>query len=148
LFDETLRDKLLFEDPAFTYSRRYFWAYQTLGLIQDSIKAIVLAYRDNSTDQVWDGRHKTFWPIIDTSDPWMKQRTKRMAALKMKFEAEIHRLERMIKSIEEMRKNVRELREQLFSGTSVMDSLDSMRTSVHQRNNIQTMAWASFLPIT
>ena len=41
MFNGDLRDKLLFEDAEFTYSRRYFWAFQTLGLMNDSIKAIV-----------------------------------------------------------------------------------------------------------
>jgi hypothetical protein len=38
MFNGKLRDKLLFEDEEFTYSRRYFWAYQTLGVMKNGIK--------------------------------------------------------------------------------------------------------------
>lgn len=46
MFDARLRDKLLFEDKHFTYSRRYFWAYNTLGVINDGLRAMIQVYTD------------------------------------------------------------------------------------------------------
>lgn len=55
MFNAAVREKLLFEDTDFTYVRRYFWGSQTLGIIKNSIKAMVDAYEDNFTDEVWNG---------------------------------------------------------------------------------------------
>lgn len=38
MFDPVLRDRLLFEDNEYTMAKRYFWAHQTLGIVNDSIK--------------------------------------------------------------------------------------------------------------
>ncbi|KUI56309.1 hypothetical protein VP1G_03748 [Cytospora mali] len=53
MFDPKLRDKLLFEDADFTFSRRYFWAYNSLGVMDvlrqelehavEDLKAVVKA---------------------------------------------------------------------------------------------------------
>jgi len=43
IFDRALRDELLFENDKYTYSRRYFWASQTLGLLSNEIKAMISA---------------------------------------------------------------------------------------------------------
>ena len=63
MFDVRLRDKLLFEDKNFTYSRRYFWAYNTLGVINDGVKAMMAAYTSTFTPDFWAGRHPTLWPL-------------------------------------------------------------------------------------
>jgi hypothetical protein len=62
MFSPRLRDKLLFEDSHFTYSRRYFWAYNTLGVINEGIKAMRAAYLAHFTKDFWAGRHPTLWP--------------------------------------------------------------------------------------
>ncbi|KAK4100358.1 hypothetical protein N658DRAFT_507877, partial [Parathielavia hyrcaniae] len=62
MFDVRLRDKLLFEDSHFTYSRRYFWAYNTLGVINEGIKSMRAAYLTTFTKDFWAGRHPTLWP--------------------------------------------------------------------------------------
>jgi len=41
MFDSDIRDGLLFEDTNFTYTRRYFWAYHTLGLMNERISSMV-----------------------------------------------------------------------------------------------------------
>jgi hypothetical protein len=61
LFNKTLRDQLLFENDKYTYSRRYFWAFQALALLNDEIQAIVSAYKNTFTDDVWSGEHKYIW---------------------------------------------------------------------------------------
>jgi hypothetical protein len=68
MFNSDLRDELLFEDDSFTYSRRYFWANQTLAIINDEIHAMITAYKETFTDEVWTGQHKYIWPgTIDVS---------------------------------------------------------------------------------
>jgi hypothetical protein len=62
MFDGKLRDKLLFEDKSFTYSRRYFWAFQTMGTMNDNIEAMITAYKETFTDEVWTGENKYIWP--------------------------------------------------------------------------------------
>jgi hypothetical protein len=62
MFDGKLRDKLLFEDKGYTYSRRYFWAFQTLAAMNDSIEAMIKTYKETFTDEVWTGEHRYIWP--------------------------------------------------------------------------------------
>lgn len=62
MFDGNLRDKLLFEDKRYTYSRRYFWAFQTLGQMNDNIEEMINTYKENFTEEVWTGEHHYIWP--------------------------------------------------------------------------------------
>jgi hypothetical protein len=62
MFDGKLRDMLLFEDKRYTYSRRYFWAFQTLATMNDSIEAMIDTYKETFTDEVWTGEHNYIWP--------------------------------------------------------------------------------------
>lgn len=43
MFNRETRDNLLFEEDEFTYSRRYFWATQTLAVMNDNIQAMINA---------------------------------------------------------------------------------------------------------
>jgi hypothetical protein len=129
MFDGGLRDKLLFEDEEFTYSRRYFWAFQTLGLMRDGIKAILDAYEKTFTDDVWEGKHKTLWPMMDEKSKRNEHYKKRMAHLKKDFEKIIKDLHRLDDDNDERRKEIRTLRDQLFNGTSVLESRKSVELS-------------------
>ena len=62
MYDGNLRDKLLFEDKRYTYSRRYFWAFQVLALMNDNVEEMINTYKENFTDEVWIGEHKYIWP--------------------------------------------------------------------------------------
>ncbi|KAH8819458.1 hypothetical protein F5884DRAFT_660991 [Xylogone sp. PMI_703] len=153
MFDSKLRDKLLFEDSSFTYSRRYFWAYQALGIMNQGIKAMVDAYRTSFTDDVWEGQNKSLWPMIDPNSPRSTYFKKRMRILKEEFEKEIRGLERVQEENDERRKEIRTLRDQLFSGTSVLESRKSVEMSqitVQQGHNIKLLTLVSifFLPLT
>ncbi|KAI6710600.1 hypothetical protein JHW43_006870 [Diplocarpon mali] len=153
MFNEDMRDKLLFEDEEFTYSRRYFWAFQTLGLMNDSIKAIISAYKDTFTDDVWEGKHKSLWPMIDQESHRNKYWKKRMASLKKDFEAEIRNMFKLYEENDDRRKEIRTLRDQLFSGTSVLESRKSVELSavtILQGHNIKLLTLVSifFLPLT
>ena len=146
MFDGRLRDKLLFEDHDFTYSRRYFWAYQTLGIMMNCIKDIIDSYRNTFTDDVWDGKHRSLWPMMEEDSARNVYWRKRMAALKRDFERQIKSLERLYEDNDDRRKEIRTLRDQLFSGTSVLESRKSVELSevtILQGHNIKLLTLVS-----
>ncbi|CZR64326.1 uncharacterized protein PAC_14224 [Phialocephala subalpina] len=153
MFDSKERDKLLFEDEEFTYSRRYFWAFQTLGVMNNDIKAMVDAYRDNFTDEVWEGKHKTLWPMVEGDSARSVYWRKRMVGLRKEFERVVEQLEKLWEENDDRRKEIRTLRDQLFSGTSVQESRKSVELSevtILQGHNIKLLTLVSifFLPLT
>ncbi|PPJ53180.1 hypothetical protein CBER1_11678 [Cercospora berteroae] len=153
MFNLEVRDQLQFEDEQYTYTRRYFWAFQTLNTISSSIKSMVDAYEDTFTDDVWEGKHKTIWPIMDeTSDRTLHYRT-RMDGLKKKFEREISNFNKLRKEVHEHRELVVGLREGLSVGTSIQESRNSVQNTkitIQQGHNIKLLTLVSifFLPLT
>lgn len=148
MFDESIRDKFLFEDDYFTYSRRYFWGYQTLNVIREELKKIIGAYKNVFGEKMWNGRHLKLWPAVDDSEPRTMEWTRQIASLRRKLEGEINQLEGMADSIDDTRKNIRELRDQLFSGTSVMESRKYVQMSgvtILQGHNIKLLTLVSYL---
>jgi hypothetical protein len=141
---------MLFEDEDFTYSRRYFWTYQTLGMLKDCIKAIIDSYEDTFTDEVWEGKHKSLWPILEEESPRNIYWKKRMSSLRKDFEKEIKGLEKLYEENDDLRKEIRNLRDQLFSGTSVLESRKSVELSevtILQGHYIKLLTLVSnFLP--
>lgn len=154
IFNEEMRNRRLFEDKEFTYTRRYFWAHQTLGSVNDAIQAMIDAYEDNFPAELWEGRHKTLWPLSDNdhsgrNDYWKK----RLRNLKMSFTQEINKLRTLIKENNDRRSEIRFLRDQLFSGTSVMESRKSVELSeitIQQGHNVKLLTLVNifFLPLT
>jgi hypothetical protein len=146
MFDFRLRDKLLFEDSAFTYSRRYFWAYNTLGVINDGIKSMRAAYIDTFTKEFWDGTHPTLWPLKDPDSAASREYLVHLAPLRRELEAAVEQLQEVWKKNENTREEIRSLREQLFSGSSVKES----RRAIEQGDNIKILTSVSmiFLPLT
>lgn len=146
MFNGDLRDKLLFEDEKFTYSRRYFWTFQTLGLMNNSIKAIRDAYEDTFTDEVWEGTHKSLWPVLDPESKRNQYWRTRMASLRKQFEKQMKNLEKLYEENDDRRKEIRTLRDQLFSGTSVQESRKSVELStvtILQGHNIKLLTLVS-----
>jgi hypothetical protein len=146
MFDRDLRDELLFEDKHFTYIRRYFWAYNTLGVINTGIKAMVAAYVDTFTDDFWAGTHPLLWPHPDpTSEEGIAYR-ERMAILRRELEKVVGDLGEVLKRNERTRKEIENLRDQLFNGSSIKES----RKAVDQGDNILILTMISmiFLPLT
>ncbi|EDN97187.1 hypothetical protein SS1G_11712 [Sclerotinia sclerotiorum 1980 UF-70] len=153
MFDGELRDKLLFEDEEFTYSRRYFWAYQTLGLLKNGLKTIMDSYEDTFTEDVWEGKHKTLWPMLDPDSHRNKYWQKRMQKLKLDFDKQMANLFKLYEETDEKMKEIRTLRDQLFSGTSVLESRKSVEmaaVTILQGHNIKLLTMVSifFLPLT
>lgn len=93
LFDKELRDQMLFEDENFTYSRKYFWAYQTLSIINSDITEMIDAYRETFKDSVWDGTNKIIWPGESSQSSRYLHWRKKMAKIRKEIEYEIQKLE-------------------------------------------------------
>ena len=153
MFRQSVRDKLLFEDDEFTYSRRYFWAYQSLGVMNEDIQEMISAYHNTFSENVWSGTDKIIWPNDDSLPSRYTHWRKRMAKIRRDIEAEIHGLELINRLNEEKMKEVRSLRDNLFSGTSVLESRRSVQQqeiTVQQGHNIKllTLVTIFFLPLT
>ncbi|KAK5717292.1 hypothetical protein LTR15_009185 [Elasticomyces elasticus] len=153
MFDSDIRDRLLFEDKHFTYSRRYFWAYQTLGLMNDSIRAMIDAVEDTFTEHVWQGTHKTLWPLLESESARNLYFKKRLTSLRAKFETEVQNLRKQIDENEQRRREIRGLKEELFTGTSVQESrksIENTEITIQQGHNIRLLTLVSifFLPLT
>ena len=152
MFKQSIRDKLLFEDDEFTYSRRYFWAYQSLAIMNEDIKEMIFAYKSTFTETVWDGTNRIIWPGEETSARHVHWR-KRMAMIRKEIEKELKGLEEIDRLNDEKMKEIKGLRDNLFSGTSVLESRRSVQQqeiTVIQGNNIKilTLVTIFFLPLT
>ncbi|KAF5656723.1 hypothetical protein FHETE_10830, partial [Fusarium heterosporum] len=146
MFDPKLRDKLLFEDKHFTYIRRYFWAYNTLAVVNTGIKSMIAAYVDTFTDIFWAGSHPILWPHTAPESPDGVAYREHMASLRCEFDKVIQELTEVLKRNERTRKEIENLRDQLFSGSSIKES----RRAIEQGDNIRILTMISmiFLPLT
>ena len=153
MFDRNTRDLLLFEDETYTYSRRYFWAFQTLATMNDSIEALIHAYRETFTDDVWNGKDKMLWPGQKDQSSRFNNWRRKMGNLRKEFEVEIGQLEKVLEMNIREQKDIKSLRDQLFSGTSVLESRKSVeqtRITVQQGHNVKLLTLVNlvFLPLT
>ncbi|KAL8690958.1 MAG: hypothetical protein Q9218_003716 [Villophora microphyllina] len=153
MFSRLARDRLLFEDEEFTYSRRYFWAHQSLGIMNEDIQEMLLSYRSVFTEHVWDGTSKIVWPGDESVSSRYANWRKRMKTLRKDIEIELHGLENIAAMNTEKMKEIKGLRDNLFSGTSVLESrrsVDQAMITVQQGHNIKllTLVTIFFLPLT
>lgn len=151
IFDLKLRDKLLFEDADFTSSRRYFWAYNTLVLINDSMGSMINAYKATFTAEFWGGKHPILWPQPAPTAPesarqeWQRAQ-EQMVQVRSELEWSIDDLRGLVKSNLQLQHKIESFREQLYSGSSVKEN----RTAIEQGENIKVLTGVSmlFLPLT
>ena len=153
MFNRETRDNLLFEDDHYTFSRRYFWATQTLAVMNDNIQAMMKAYKDTFTDEVWTGTHKYIWPGRADQSSRHENWRRRMNNLRKAFEVEMEKLEELMDINTQEMKDIKALRDQLFSGTSVRESREALKVAeitVQQNRNIKllTLVTIFFLPLT
>lgn len=153
MFKQSIRDRLLFEDDDFTFIRRYFWAQQSLGIMNEDINEMISAYRMTFTDNVWNGSDKIIWPGDETQSSRYAHWRRRMAGLRKDIEHEIYGLEEIDRLNDEKIKEIKGLRDNLFSGTSVLESRRSVQQqaiTVQQGRNIRllTLVTIFFLPLT
>ncbi|KAH8673303.1 hypothetical protein BX600DRAFT_508580 [Xylariales sp. PMI_506] len=148
IFNYRLRDKLLFEDQHYTYSRRYFWAYNTLGVINEGIKSMITAYSETFPKDFWTGRHQTLFPHPDAAhgSPEFLAYLNKLRPLRQELDATVTQLWRVYEKNEATRQEIKSLRDQLFSGSSVKES----RRAIEQGDNIKLLTSLSmiFLPLT
>jgi hypothetical protein len=97
--------------------------------MNESIKAIIDAYDDNLTDDVWEGKHHTIWPLKEEETQRSQYYKKKLANLRKKFDIEMERLRAVIRENSERRDEIRGLREELFSGTSIQESRKSVENT-------------------
>jgi Mg2+ and Co2+ transporter CorA len=146
MFDVKLRDELLFEDENFTFSRRYFWAYNTLTVLNDGIRSMQKAYYESFTEEFWEGRHSTIWPHPKPDSAEGKDYLQKMNRMRTELESAIVELESIYKRNARTQKLIESLRNQLFSGSSVRES----RKAIEQGDNIKVLTTVSmvFLPLS
>ncbi len=145
MFNEELRDDLLFEHSDFLWSGRYFWAAQALQILAEEIQAMIATYEDTFTEEFWAGEHKTlFVGTADVSARYSNFR-KKINHTHKGFEKEIRALRNVLKKCNSDQKHITRQREWLFSGTSVLES----RSAPKQDYNIKllTVVTIIFLPL-
>jgi len=148
IFSRQTRDRMLFEDESYTLSRRYFWASQTLHIMNQDIEEMIESYQETFNDAFWSGTDKIIWPGTSTSDiesPSSSRNAhwrKRMALLRRGIDEEIARLRAIEGMNEKEIRKITSLREELFSGTSVQESRKSVElaeVTVTQGHNIRIL---------
>lgn len=110
------------------------------------------SFEDTFTDEVWEGKSKTLWPLFEESprnDHWKR----RLRMLRLQFEREMKELRTLQRENNERRREITGLQEQLFSGTSIQESRRSVELSditVQQGRNIKLLTIVNlfFMPLT
>lgn len=97
--------------------------------MNESIKAIIDAYDDTFTDDVWQGKDHTIWPLKEEETQRSQYYKKKLANLRKKFEIEMDRLKAVVRENSERREEIKGLREELFSGTSIQESRKSVENT-------------------
>ncbi|ORY08073.1 hypothetical protein BCR34DRAFT_570193 [Clohesyomyces aquaticus] len=146
LFSSELRDKRLFEGKDFAWTRRYFWAHQAFGNVNDSIRIMVDMFEDTFTEDVWEGKNKTLWPLLEEESNRNEHWLRRLRVLRLQFEREIKELRLLIRQNNDRRREIDALQNHLFSGTSIQESRKSVELSditVNQGYNIKYVVCAS-----
>lgn len=146
IFDLQLRDKLLFEDADYTFSRRYFWAFNCLAMMNDSIRSMITAYTTTFSDKFWLGKDPHLWPLPNPESLEGRNYLRQLSHLRDGIESSIDDLRRLIKSNDHLRQQIESLRDQLYSGSSVKEN----RLAIEQGENIKILTGVSmlFLPLS
>ena len=152
MYNEHLRDVLLFEDADCTQSRRYFWAILALEAIADDIHGLMVAYQNTFTDDVWTGNHKYIWPGNREASPRHTSWRKRMLRLRKLFEKEMNALKELRAKNELSQNKIRSRAEDIYRATAVLGTRSNMRQqaiTVIQSHNIKILALVTiwFLPL-
>ncbi|KAL8708048.1 MAG: hypothetical protein Q9220_007044 [cf. Caloplaca sp. 1 TL-2023] len=136
-------DRLFFDDDDFSYLRKYSWASQALATMSETIHEMRITYQETFTADFWDGTSRTIWPTAES--PRHRYWRKRMNKLRMNIESQIQDLEALERLNNEKTREIATLRQNLFSGTSVVES----RKAVMQGQNIKTLTLVTifFLPL-
>ena len=120
--------------------------------MNDSIKAMIDMFENTFNEDVWDGKHKTLWPLLEEELPRNVFWRKRMKTYRHSFEKELRALRILIEENNARRNEIKSLRDQLYSGTSVQESRKSVELSeitTLQGHNIKLLTLVNmlFLPM-
>ena len=107
---------------------------------------MLTAYDETFTPAFWSGTHPTLWAHPDPSSPSGQHYLSRLASLRADLDRVLADLWAVYLKNEETRREIQSLREQLFSGSSIMES----RRAIEQGDNIRILTLSSmvFLPLT
>lgn len=153
IFDNSLLDRLLYDDDEYTLLRRYYWAMTVLDLQEVSITAMVEAYESSFPDEVWEGQHETLWPLNNKMIGVREFYTRRISGLRIQFELRVSKLRGLLQKHKDLHASIYRLREQMYIWTTIFESRRSARngeTTVQQGHNIKMLTLDSifFLPLT
>lgn len=121
--------------------------------MNEDIQEMINAYRHCFKERVWNGSDKIVWPGDENMSSRYANWRKRMRHTRQDIEYELKQLERIIEKNEVKMKEIKSLRDNLFSGTSVLESRRSVKAAtitVQQGHNIKllTLVTIFFLPLT
>lgn len=145
LFD---RDTLLysrFDDKEQSRANHYFWCYNALDVMNESIRSMIEAYRTVFTAKVWNGEDETLWPVSG-SDPQYSLHKSQLEPIQKAFETQIAHLEEVLEQSGQRQREILRLREELFNGTSIREA----QYTYQQGQNIRLLTLVSvfFLPLS
>ncbi|KAF2875134.1 hypothetical protein BDV95DRAFT_603900 [Massariosphaeria phaeospora] len=155
MFDLSHIDKLIFDDAKYTKSKLYFWAYQSLEMIQSEMMRIIRrweAYRPEAL-QAPIGLSKS--PDEAASQIFAK----RIQGLAEDMDACIQEFRELIEDCKTKQREIAALRDGLFNGSAVLESrnsketadqsLEQTKTAIAQGENIKALTLVSifFLPL-
>ncbi|KAF2807142.1 uncharacterized protein BDZ99DRAFT_573034 [Mytilinidion resinicola] len=155
MFNLDYIEKLLFDDEKYTKSKLYFWAYQSLEMIQSTLKEIIERWEIYcSHTDLFDFR-KEAQPSSEKATHYaarIEQVSNRMDDLIKKFRG-------LIKDCKSKQKEIAALRDGLFNGSAVLESRNSSKSAdqslkqsqiaIAQGENIKILTLVSifFLPL-
>lgn len=140
LFDRELRESVLFEDESYTNSRTYFWALQSLRIINDCIDSILTSWEISNTSRILRAEQDAVRLPHKPADDDTGKRKAIISSL-MAIESQIQQLKNLIKENGAKQEEIIALRDGLFNASAVLEA----RTTVTQGNNIRILTYISML---
>ncbi|KAI9727165.1 MAG: hypothetical protein M1828_007366 [Chrysothrix sp. TS-e1954] len=152
-FSRRKLNDLLFDDKDFSNSRKYFWASQTLEIMQQDLHQSVAMIERVFTDEVWESKDPYIWPLNGLDDPRRQYWCKLLLGYRRRLEKEFDRLRDTSATITARQKQITNLFDNLYSMTSVKESrlsAEMASATVYQGRNIKLLTVVSliYLPLS
>lgn len=142
-------EQFFLSDASAALSKRCFWADSTLTALRRSIQTLINDYNVTFTDDVWEGKHETIWPLQEFSSHRSAIYGTRMSSLRAKFDRKVQRLEDLSREIEARQKEIVD-QEARRSTIAANIAAHASTVTIQQGRNIRLLATVSvfFLPLT
>ncbi|KAL4770021.1 hypothetical protein BDW60DRAFT_91310 [Aspergillus nidulans var. acristatus] len=142
IFDPDLHDRLLFDDDAFSRSRLYFWAIDSLEIFIPTIAANIREW-----ENFWNARKFVLGCYSTGSHgepPRMLNET--YESVLQQIEEQVSRLAALKARLEFLREQIKTLRDGLFNASAVIES----RAATELGQNVKLLTYVSivFLPLS